>query len=253
APLSRSALSVPWPPPDVPGPRRARWNQLLASLTQFAWSFSNPTYANTADPQVPFGIEVFGSVPTMKISSIDLPPACGFAPVHGSILACPIPPGSLKSLIAHFFVTSSMKPCQTKVVTSIEKTGFCGVDTSELSLLPFQPRDTRANSPALRPSVFGGAMKPYALRSLASLFVPVFSVAGRRLPASFVSANLPQNGLTFGFVLPARMSVTMNAAWGDAAWVVSGGVVSPTGFPDAAVIVMIVVWGTSLPPLASVP
>ena len=129
--------------------------------------------------------------------------------MNGSIFAFVMPPGFLKSLIAHFFVTSSMKPCQTKVVTSIEKTGFFGVDTSELSLLPFQAPATRAYSPAARPSAVGAAMKPYALRSLASLFVPVFSVAGRRLPASFVSANLPQNGFTFGFVLPARMSVTM--------------------------------------------
>jgi hypothetical protein len=44
---------------------------------------------------------------------------------------------------------------------------------------------------------------------LASLFVPVLSVAGRRPPPGPSTENLPQNGLTFGFVLPDRMSVTM--------------------------------------------
>ena len=66
-------------------------------------------------------------------------------------------------------------------------------------------------------------MKPYALRSLASLFVPVLSVAGRRSLPGPVRANLPQNGFTEGLVLPLRMSVTIQAA--DAAR--SGGLGRP--------------------------
>src|SRR4030095_2787839 len=132
----------------------------------------------------------------------DVPPRDGFRPVHGSTFALTSPSaGTGKSLIAHFAVASSRKPGQTNVVTSIENSGSSGVETSELSLLPFHAPTASAYSPADRPSDVGGAMKPYALRSLASLLVPVLSVAGRRLPASFVIANLPQYGLTLGFVL----------------------------------------------------
>jgi hypothetical protein len=96
-------------------------------------------------------------------------------------------------------------------VTSIEKTGLPGVETTVLSLLPFQAPTARAYSPFPRPAAVGGAMKPYALRSLASVFVPVFRVAGRCCLFGPMSSNLPQNGLIFGFVLPARISVTMKA------------------------------------------
>ena len=96
----------------------------------------------------------------MNSSSIDFAPGAGRAPVNGSIFAFVIPPGFPKFVIGQLFVASSMKPCQTYVVTSIEKTGLPGVETSELSLLPFQTPATRANCPAARPSVVGGAMKP---------------------------------------------------------------------------------------------
>ena len=48
------------------------------------------------------------------------------------------------------FVASSMKPCHTNVVTSMEKSGLFGVLTRELSLLPFQAPAARAYWPAVR-------------------------------------------------------------------------------------------------------
>src|SRR4051812_34176138 len=190
----------------------------------------------------------------MNHSLIDLSPACGFSPVNGSIAACTTPSGRWKSLIAHFEVASWRKPCQTYVETSIEKTACPGVETIVLSLLPFQTPTARAYSPFARPASVGGAMNPYALRSFASLFVPVFNVAGRRPLAGPFSENLPQNGLILGFVLPDRMSVTIQAACGLTACGPSGGTYGLTASaPDASLTDRIVVCPTRFPPLASVP
>jgi len=57
-------------------------------------------------------------------------------------------------------VASSMKPCHTNVVTSMEKSGFWGVLTSELSLFPFHAPAASAYWPAVRSAALGGAMKP---------------------------------------------------------------------------------------------
>ena len=82
------------------------------------------------------------------------------------------------------------------------------------------------------------------------MFVPVLSVAGRR-PSGPVIANLPQNGLTFLLVLPARMSVTMNAACGLMTCLPAGGTYGGwTSLPFASLMARIVVWGIPCPPLA---
>ena len=96
----------------------------------------------------------------MNHSSIDGLPELGFMPVNGSILAWTSPLGRAKSSIAHFAVASCRKPCHMKVVTSIEKTGFDGVETSVLSLLPTQAPTASAYWPAARSASLGGAMKP---------------------------------------------------------------------------------------------
>src|SRR5439155_19872618 len=105
------------------------------------------------------GLVVLGSVRLMNSSSTGLAPGVGWRPVNGSVLAVARPSGCLKSLIAQVRVAPAMKPCQTNVVTSLEKTGRFG-DTTELSLLPFHAPTARACSPADRPFAAGGAMQP---------------------------------------------------------------------------------------------
>jgi len=112
----------------------------------------------TLPPVMP--TERCGSVPRMNSSLTLGPPGEGRRPVHGSTSAVTSVVGSWKSLIAQPLVASAMKPCQTKVDTSIEKTGFCGVETTELSELPFHTPTARACSPAARAAAAGGAMNP---------------------------------------------------------------------------------------------
>src|SRR3954447_19472677 len=78
-----------------------------------------------------------------------------------------------------------------------------------LLLLPIQTPTASAG----RLLSFGGARKPYAWVSRLSFVVPVLYAAGRRVRPSY-TAHSPQKGLTLGFVLPARMSVMIYAAWG---------------------------------------
>src|SRR5258705_12090848 len=118
-----------------------------------------PLISSAAGPHTSAPTVACGSVPLMNSSSIDLPPGLGRSPLNGSTLTVTSPSGFAKSLIAHVLVASFMKPCQTNVVTSIEKTGLFG-DTTEVSLLPFQAPAARADSPAERPSFVGGAVKP---------------------------------------------------------------------------------------------
>jgi len=144
----------------------------------------------------------FGWVPVMKISSTVLVvKGPGFWPLQASTLAWTMPSGSFQSLIGQPLVTSVRKPCQTYVGASKEKILPSGVP----SLLPFHTPTTREGYLS---GSLDGAMKPYAPRSLAASLVPVFKVAGRRLPSERIW-NLPHAGFTFGFVLPFRMSVMM--------------------------------------------
>ena len=79
--------------------------------------------------------------------------------MNGSTATCVRPlSGREKRVIGHFAVASCRKPCQTKVETSIEKTGRAGVETGVLSLLPFQTPTASAYAPSFRPSSVGGAM-----------------------------------------------------------------------------------------------
>ena len=84
--------------------------------------------------------------------------------------------------------------------------------TSELSELPFQAPTASAYSPFVALLGAGGADVAVGVE------VPGVVVGAgleRRRPAPVppsVIANWPQNGFTLGFVLPARMSVTIPAA-----------------------------------------
>ena len=82
------------------------------------------------------------------------------SPVHGSTDARSRLLGALKALIFQPLVASSMKPCHTYVVTSIENSGPPRPLTSELSELPFHAPTTSAYSSSLRPRSSGAAMKP---------------------------------------------------------------------------------------------
>ena len=81
-------------------------------------------------------------------------------PVNGSILtrARPLSGRPKRVISPHLAVASCMKPCETYVDTSIEKTGRAGVDTGVLSLFPFQTPTASAYAPSFRPASLGGAM-----------------------------------------------------------------------------------------------
>ena len=86
----------------------------------------------------------FGSVPTMNHSST-LGPDVTLSPVHGSILTRTSPSAGFGKLVTgHLALASLRKPCQTKVETSIEKSGARAVDTRLLSELPFHTPTARA-------------------------------------------------------------------------------------------------------------
>ena len=93
--------------------------------------------------------------------------------------------------------------------TSIDRTGLSGVDTALPSELPAHTAATSEYCPLSRAGVVGRRDVAGRVRSLASLLVPVLSVAGRRVPFCVGQLNLPQNGFCLGSVLPARMSVMM--------------------------------------------
>ena len=101
-------------------------------------------------PHDPGGTLTLGSVPGMNSSSTVLLPWLGRRPVNASTLAWTSPSGRAKSSIAHFDVASWRKPCHMKVVTSIEKTGLFGVDTTVLSLFPTHAPTVRAYWPFVR-------------------------------------------------------------------------------------------------------
>src|SRR5258706_4049261 len=119
-----------------------------------------PGESRTAWPHEPTGIVSWGAVPVMNHSSTVFAPGWGLRPVKASIFAWTKPSGRANSLTDQAFVASWRKPCQTYVVTSIENTGLSGVDTTVVSLLPFQAPTARANSPFCRLALVGGAMKP---------------------------------------------------------------------------------------------
>ncbi len=93
------------------------------------------------------------------------------------------------------------------------------------------------------------------MRSIVASVVPVFSAAGRRVPAAFVSFRALQKGFWLGSVLPARMFVTTYAACGLTTLVFLAFAPS-TGqmtLPDGSVILRIVVRGIRTPPFAMAP
>ena len=87
----------------------------------------------------------------------DTAPASARRPVHGSTATRSTSAGTVKSLISQPLDASWRKPRQTYVVTSMEKSGSLGVETSELSELPFQAPTASAYSPASRPPAVGAA------------------------------------------------------------------------------------------------
>ncbi len=95
-------------------------------------------------PHVSGPSAAFGSVPTMNHSST--------APVVGRRQTGPridLEPdkaigGPREVGPGHLAVASLRKPCQTKVETSIEKSGAFAVETKLLSELPFQTPTARA-------------------------------------------------------------------------------------------------------------
>src|SRR5258706_13105138 len=120
-----------------------------------------PGESRTAWPHEPTGIVSWGAVPVMNHSSTVFAPGWGLRTVKASIFARTRPSGRENSLTDQAFGASWGKPCQTYDVTSIENTGLPGVDTTVLSLLPFQAPTRRANAPFYRPAVVGAAIKQY--------------------------------------------------------------------------------------------
>ncbi len=90
------------------------------------------------------------------------------------------------------------------------KVGPSAAKTSWMALKSLFPTHTPVTiAPSVTSGSGSGARKPTAWRSRKSFVVPVFSVAGRRVPSSVWSWKRgPHSGLVAGSVLSARMSVT---------------------------------------------
>src|SRR5215211_124749 len=143
----------------------------------------------------------------------------GLPPDHLSAVAWTTPSGGSKSASGMSVLYSRRNACHTwpAVVRDVAWMRVCG---AEWSLFPIHTPTATAGASMSS----GGARNPYVEKSLRLSAVPVFAAAVRRSPSGpLLSESVcDQKAFCFGSVLPARMSLIRNAAWGEIAATPSG-------------------------------